>query len=345
MFQHRLAMILISSLRAVSASALVFTAAMHVASAQTGVMLPSTVGDTATATSRTAHPAASTPGLATLPEDIAKVKLAPGHILQMSVFDAPEMTETLIVDGSGNVDVPLAGLLHVEGDTIREAEHKISEALVQQQILNAPDVRLQITAFSPRNIVVAGEVLQPGKLQLTEPTSLFDVLASVGGLTSAAVGDIEINHTGSDGQVEVKHIPYANSKEPDAARAALVYPGDSIFVRRAGVVYVLGAVTRPGGYLMVDGGSLTLPQAIAFAGGTTSVAAMSNTIILHHDESGYVRIQAPLGKQEQAKIAPMALRSGDMVFVPTSKVKSALIDSSTVLSSAASAAIYAGIYY
>jgi polysaccharide biosynthesis/export protein len=322
-----------------------FTVATRTAPAQTGVMLPSAVSDTAPVGTRVAHASPSSSGMNVLPEDIAKLKLAPGHVLQMSVFNAPEMTETLFVDDTGNVDVPLVGLVHVEGDSIREAEHKIAESLVQQQFMYAPDVRLQVTAFSPHFVVVAGEVLQPGRLSLMGPSSLFDVLAQAGGLTTAAGGDIELRHTGADGQVDVKHVAYANSKEPDAARAALVYPGDSIFVRRAGVVFVLGAVNRPGGYLMVDGGSLTLPQAIAFAGGTTPVAALSNAIILQHSGTGYVRVEVKLGKQEQAKLAPQALHDGDMIFVPTSKVKSTLINTSSVLSSAASAAIYAGIYY
>jgi len=346
MIQHRIPTFGFWRSRTVlSGCVLVCAAAMGIAPAQTGVMLPSAVSDAPALSARSAHTSSVAPGLVTLPDDIAKMKLAPGHVLQMSVFNAPEMTETLNVDDSGNVDIPLAGLVHVEGDTIREAERKIAAALVEQQILNAPDVRLQITAYSPRSVVVAGEVQQPGKLPLPAPSSLFDVIASVGGLTNAAGGDIEIRHTGSDGQVDLKHVPYANGKEPDAARAALIYPGDSIYVRRAGVVYVLGAVVRPGGYLMVDGGSLTLPQAIAFAGGTTPVAALSNAIILHNNGTAYVRTEVKLGKEENARIAPVALHDGDMVFVPTSKVKSTLINSSSVLSAAASAAIYAGIYY
>jgi polysaccharide biosynthesis/export protein len=322
-----------------------FPLTLSTAFAQTGVMVPSAVSDNAQVTTRVSRPVTNTPGLTMLPDDIAKLKLSPGHVLQMSVFNDPEMSVTLTVDDLGNVDIPLVGAVHVEDDTVREAQQKIAEALVKGEILNSPDVRLQVTAFSPHSVVIAGEILQPGKLPLVGPSSLFDVLATVGGLTTAAGGDIEITHTGPDGQTDVKHIPYANNKEPDIARTTLVYPGDSIFVRRAGIVYILGAVTRPGGYLMVDGGSLTLPQIIAFAGGTTSVAALSNAVVLHRSGSGYVRVEMKLGKQEQAKLAPEALHDGDMVFIPTSKVKSALINSSSVLSSAASAAIYAGIYY
>jgi polysaccharide export outer membrane protein len=251
------------------------------------------------------------------------------------------MSQRLSVDDVGDLEVALAGRVHVDGDTLREAEQKIARALVSKQMMNAPVVTLEITAFVPHSVLVAGEVQQPGKIQALAPRPLLDVIASAGGVTTAAGGDIEIHHPKPDSTEDVRHIPYANGKEPMEAQAALVYPGDSVFVRRAGVIYVLGAVYRPGGYLMVNGGELTVTQAIALASGTTPVAATSGTIIVRKQGNALVQLHPELGKAQKGELLPTALLDGDMVYVPNSKLKSALINSSTVLSSAASAGIYA----
>jgi polysaccharide biosynthesis/export protein len=309
------------------------------AAAQT---VESSLEQTAGITSRGVQPASAPGTLTALPEDISKLRLVPGLVVQMSVFGAPEMTQTLTVDDTGDVAVPLAGPVHVEGDTLRQAEATIARALVDKQMINDAEVSLQLMAYLPRSVVVAGEVQQPGRIQLLAPRPLLDVLASAGGVTTAAGGDIELRHPVPGSQDEVSHIPYANGKEPTAAESALVYPGDSIFVRRAGVIYVLGAVVRPGGYLMVNAGKLSLPQAIAAANGTTPVASLNRTIIIRRQGDKLVRLQLDLNKEQRGDASPLPLQDGDMVFVPTSKVKSALINSSAVLSSAASAAIYAG---
>jgi polysaccharide export outer membrane protein len=327
----------------IAACAITLSLAASPAFAQEGALVGSSLDETAHITSRGGRAPGPTGGPIALPYDFTKMKLETGNVLQMSVFDAPEMTQRLAVDDAGNVDVPLAGPVHVEGDSIREAEQKIANALVARHMMNAPQVSLEVTAFSPRSIVVAGEVQQPGKIQMLAPRPLLEVIASVGGVTTAAGGDIEIHRPRPDGQEDVQHVPYANGKEPTEAQAAIVNPGDSVFVRRAGVIYVLGAVVRPGGYLMVNGGKLSLAQAIASASGTTPVAAPAATIIVRKSGNGLIQLQPRLDKVERGLMAPLPLQDGDMVYVPTSKLKSALINSSVVLSSAASAVIYAGI--
>jgi polysaccharide export outer membrane protein len=313
------------------------------AQGQTNPAISASLDNTSSITSRGARPQLNTAGPVMLPDDYTKIRLEPGHVLQMSIFDAPEMTENMTVDEEGNISVPLAGIVHVAGDSLREAEQSIANALVDKDMLKAPQVTVSIAAFVPRSVVVAGEVQQPGRVQLLAPRPLLDVLAAVGGVTTAAGGQIEIRRRKPDGQEDIQTIPYANNREPVEAQAALVQPGDTIFVRRAGVIYVLGAVTRPGGFLMVNGGLMNLTQAIAFASGTTAVAATSKTIIVRRSGSDLIQLKPQLDKVQRGLLAAVPLQDGDMVYVPTSKIKSALIDSSAVLSAAASAGIYVGV--
>lgn len=314
-----------------------------VAFCQTGQVISSSLDETSGITSRSSHIPTGSGGPVALADDFTKLRLAPGHVLEMSIFNAPEMSQTLTVDNSGDIRVALAGAIHVEGKTIREAEIQISQALVSKQMLNDPYVTLTVTAYSSASVIVAGEVQQPGKVQVLAPRPLIEVLAAAGGVTTAAGGDIEIRHKNPTGQEIIQHIPYANNSEPAEAQRAQVFPGDSIFVRRAGVVYVLGAVYRPGGFLMVNGGNLTLTQVIASAAGTSPVASPGKTIIVRKSGNGIIQINPHLDKAQRGNLAPVQLQDGDMIYVPSSKLKSALINSSAVLSSAASAVIYAGI--
>jgi polysaccharide export outer membrane protein len=322
------------------ASAWMLIAASFPALGQTGASIPSSLDVSAQVTSRGPHFTPSPSGPVALPDDFNKLRLAPGHILDMSVFDAPEMSARLSVDDSGDVVVPLGGPIHVDGDSLREAEGKIAQLLVAKQIMNQPQVILEIAAYSPHSVLVAGEVQQPGRVPTLAPRPLLDLLAAAGGVTTAAGGDIEIHHPVTGAADEVRHIPYANGNDPAEARAALVAPGDSVFVRRAGVIYVLGAVQRPGGYLMVNGGTLTLPQAIALASGLTPVAAAQKTLIVRKHGNEIIEVRPQLEKIQRGELPAPLLQDGDMIYVPNSKIKSILINSSTVISSATSAAIY-----
>jgi polysaccharide export outer membrane protein len=110
------------------------------------------------------------------------------------------------------------------------------------------------------------------------------------------------------------------------------------------VIYVLGAVIRPGGYLMVNGGTLDLPQAIGLALGVSPVASSKSVIVVRKQDGQIVEHRLRLDEMQVGKAETFSLKDGDMVYVPTSKVKSALINSSAVLSAAASAAIVSTVH-
>lgn len=342
MGQHGIHMSAIRGKRNVIGCALALLCLSGAGVAQVGLSVPSSLDQTASITSNhgSHQIAAGNAGPVALPEDFGRLRLAPGYMLDMSVFGAPEMAQNMVVDDSGDIDVPLAGLVRVDGDTLREAEKVVAQALIDKHMMNAPQVTLSISQYAPHAVLVAGEVQQPGKVQLLAPRPLLDVLASVGGVTTAAGGDIEIHHPSPTGGDNVKHVPYANGAEPTDAQNTLVFPGDTVFVRRAGVIYVLGSVNHPGGYLMVNGGNLNVAQAIAIAGGTTIVASVGHTLIVRKSNGALIQLHPQMNKAQSGEVVPEPLQDGDMVYVPTSHLKAALVDSSAVLSSAASAAVY-----
>jgi polysaccharide export outer membrane protein len=101
-----------------------------------------------------------------------------------------------------------------------------------------------------------------------------------------------------------------------------VFPGDMIFVSRAGIVYVVGEVNHPSGFLIEDN-SLSVLKALALAGGSTRTSALSKTRILRQTPSGVQEIPVNLKKVLYAKAPDLPLVKGDILFIPGSAAKSA----------------------
>ncbi len=278
-----------------------------------------------------------TTSLSVVPEDFASLKLAPGFLLGMQVYDVPELTTDLRVDSNGDITVPMVGLLHVGGKTITEVQSEIALHLRTGKIINDPRVNINIEQYAGQNISVLGEVHNPGHLELLAPRNLGDVLALVGGETQYAGNEIEIRRQ-VNGSPTQTHIHYDQSKNDDSVKNFIVNPGDIITVRRAGIVYVIGGVNRPGGYVMQEGGALNLSQAIALAYGTSMQAAVGSIRLLRKNPDGSVQeIPVPYKDITRGKVPPNVLQAEDVVYVPISKVKTVL--SSSLLTSTVSAAL------
>src|SRR5579863_2836196 len=83
-------------------------------------------------------------GLMVVPEDFAKLTLAPGFLLSLSVLDDPDLVGTFRIDQHGDLSLPILGTIHVAGETTSEARVQIQYALLKNQILNDPQVNLTV---------------------------------------------------------------------------------------------------------------------------------------------------------------------------------------------------------
>ena len=279
-------------------------------------------------------------GVAAVPAGFEKLTLAPGYLLDMEIYNTPEMSSQLRIDAKGSVTIPLIGAVHLEGETVPEAQSTIAKLLVDQQILKDPQVTLNILEFASRNISVVGEVQSPGRIELLAPASLEDVLAMAGGETIEAGDEIEVQHPTSTGSLDSHHVEYARGGDSTPLQSTVVEPGDMVVVHRAGIIYVLGAVNRPGGYLMVNGGSLSVIQALSLAGGTTLQASDRWALVVRKQDTGVTQFKVPLSRMETGDSASLQLQPSDALYIPVSTWKAVLINGSNVLSAATSAAIY-----
>ena len=305
---------------------------------QSSAISAANVDDTAGLSVR--RPARTNRSATAAPEGFDKLKLTPGSLLQMTIYTVPDMSSELRIDAKGNVTIPLLGEVHIAGDTLPEAQTAIAKQLVEHDLLKAPQVSLNVIEFSGTSISVLGEVESPGRIQLLEPKPLGDVLALAQGESQAAGGEIEIQHRTDDQQFTTRRVNYAQGKDTSLLQSTMVYPGDTVIVHKAGVIYVLGAVTRPGGYMMINGGTLNVSQALSLAGGTSLQAQTKWAMVVRNQGDQYSQFKIPLKRMETGSTPPEQLHLNDVLYVPTSSFKSVMINGSNILGAVSSASIY-----
>ena len=275
-----------------------------------------------------------------IPEDLVKVPLAPGFLISLNVLDEPDLFGNFRVDQEGNLELPVLGAVNVKGKTAGEASRAIRQKLLDERILKDPQVTVNVVEYTTPAVTIMGEVVSPGKYPLLVAHPLLDVLALAGGPNSLAGNEIEIQRVG-EAQRDPELVQYSREASARDLAGIIINPGDLIRVKRAGVVYVLGAVVRPGGYVMQEDGKLDVLQALSLANGTSPVANSSVIHVLRPNHDGSVTdIPLSYNRMTKGKTAPIALQAKDVVYVPKSKFKEAFANSSAILGSVASATIY-----
>jgi polysaccharide export outer membrane protein len=279
--------------------------------------------------------------LITVPEDFAGLKLAPGFLLDVQVYDEPDLSAHVRVDNQGNIGMPFLKTLHVGGLTVSEAKELIENRFLREGILKNPQITIDVEQFATTSVTVMGEVQNPGKVELLAPHSLLDVIGMTGGETPLAGNTIELKHPNGSASMKSTIYHYAKGGDATEIREVMVHPGDTVIVKRAGVVYVLGAVNRPGGYAMQESGELNVAQAISLAQGLSLQAKVSALRVVQHGEDGkMIDIPISYNKIMEGKQVPLQLSAGDIVYVPVSKTKSVLGATTGLIGQTAAATIY-----
>jgi len=279
--------------------------------------------------------------LMTVPEDFAGLKLAPGFLLNIQVYDEPDLSAHVRIDNEGNISMPFLKTLHVGGDTVAQAKETIENKFRNDGILKNPQITIDVEQFATTSVTVMGEVANPGKVELLAPHSLLDVIGMTGGETSLAGNQIDVKRPNGASGMATTTYHYSRGDDGSTIRDVMVNPGDTVIVQRAGIVYVLGGVNRPGGYAMQESGDLNVAQAISLAQGLMLQARVSGVRVVQHDSTGKpVEIAVSYNKIMDGKEKPLQLTAGDIVYVPISKTKSILSATTGLIGQTAAATIY-----
>jgi polysaccharide export outer membrane protein len=271
------------------------------------------------------------------PTNTTALRLGPGDEVEVTVFGAPDLGVHSRVSSDGNISLPLIGYVHVGGLTNSEAEGAIEAQLRQGNIVKEPQVSVFAKEYSSGGVTVVGEVVRPGPYSILGSHRLFDIIQAAGGLSEKAANRAVITHRGSD-----TSSTYELSKDPAqmAQNNVDVQPGDTVVVPAAPIVYVLGEVAKPGGYVLGSGSNgVTVLRVVAAAGGPTRDASVGKTKMLRRTPNGLEQVPVPLKKIISAKAPDVPLEPDDIIFIPNSKLKE-IVNGGALVTTLGTTALY-----
>ena len=254
-------------------------------------------------------------------ETSENIRLGAGDLLDVSVYNVPELATKTRVGSNGDVYLPLVDYVHVAGLTLDEAQEVIEKRLTDGGFVNSPHVTIFVNEYASQNATILGEVLKPGQYTVLGQPRLFDIISTAGGFSERAARRVTITHRVPDDKPV--NLQLARNVNDDPAKNVEIRAGDTIEVQRADVVYVVGDVGRPSGFLM-DSDSLTVLKAIALAGGANRTAKLSEAKIIRKTPQGMQETRVELNKMLRAKVSDFPMQAEDILFVPTNGGKIAV---------------------
>ena len=263
--------------------------------------------------------------------------VGPEDVIDIEVFDVPELTKTFRVAADGLITLPLIGRVQAAGLTAEQLRQALAEKW-GEDYLQDPQVTVFVREFKAKPVSVIGAVEKPGLYPLTGQRTLIEVLSMAGGFgkkgTSPAGRTVVI--TRKSGFKDLQTVPGMHVRGPDQIEIDLnrllyareeglnieIKPLDVVSVTKADVVYVTGAVKQAGGFVLEDRPTLTVLQAISMAGGFTGTAARKSARILKTQPDGSkTEVPINLSKVLDGKAEDTTLAANDILFVPDSKKK------------------------
>jgi polysaccharide biosynthesis/export protein len=255
--------------------------------------------------------------------------------------DIPDLSgngggKTVTVDAGGYINVPMAGRVHVQGMSATQVE----EALVARlrKYLRYPQVNVTLMQIRSQPVSVMGAVNTPGIHQIRGHMALLELLAQAGGLRNDAGPTVtitrpiengklplpmaEVDPTGKYTVAEVNLEAMMRGDHPEYNTKVL--PNDVVAVRRAEMVYVVGEVTRAGGFVLNEKKTVSVLQALSLAGGLTATAAPGNARIIRGGPDGpekRVEVAVNLKRILGGKDKDIPMNPEDILFIPDSTSK------------------------
>jgi len=292
-------------------------------------------------------------------------RIGPEDVLNINVFEAQELNREVRVSAGGEISLPLLGSVRAAGLTPRELEFVLQE-LLHRTYMKDPHVSVFVREMQSHPVSVMGAVRRPGVFQIRGSKTLLEVLSLAEGLAddagetviilrgaalsaepdsptdhaaasdppspgpqspgeaNAASSPVNDNRSASEGAVQVNLKDLLESS--DSRSNPLVHPGDIVKVTRAGVVYVIGEVRKPGGFVLKSNEKISVLQALALSEGLTPTASKGAARIIRTDQQSGERKETPinLGKILAGKAPDPFLGPKDIVFVPNSAAKTTM---------------------
>jgi polysaccharide biosynthesis/export protein len=210
-------------------------------------------------------------------EQTGDYRIGPKDLLEIRVFEIPELNLERRVSNSGSIDLPLLGELPVSGLTPSEVNSRV-EARLTAKYVNRANVSVVVKEYANSPVSIVGAIQKPGPLNISGNWYLLQAISAAGGLTQQAGRKIYVLRRAANGLSDRLEI-----KVEDLFRGASstwnipIFPSDVVNIpaRTLVRIFCLGEVKSPGALEIDSDDRISLLSVIAKAGGLTDRASNS----------------------------------------------------------------------
>ncbi len=254
----------------------------------------------------------SGPGTGAGGDSTRQYRLGTDDKIQLSVGGHPDLLTQVVVQSNGMITAPLVGEIQAAGRTVQELAAEVA-ALLETDFLVNPQVDVQVKEYNSQYVLVTGQVMKPMRVPLQGGTTLQEIIAEAGGLTSLAGSRIVVaeSRKSADGGKRSRVV----DRQQFEAGMTHVVPGHGsiVHVEKIAYAYIQGEIAKSGTIQLEPG--MTLLKAIAINGGLTEWADRKAIRILDDNAGMEARVYNLKRIQAQKDPDPL-LKEGQMIIVP-----------------------------
>ncbi len=246
--------------------------------------------------------------------------IGPGDLIDIKVFNVPELNITVRVSGNGMITLPLIGSIKAEGLTRSLLEKQLA-AMLEKNYLNNAQVTVFIKEYHSKMVSVIGAVKTPGNHELYGEKTILELISLAGGFTPDASKKIIIIRKLKEGKsislkIDVDELMIEGNPKLNVPLKA----GDIINIPAVSHmnIYIFGEVKNPGHIEMIREGEITLLRAIAQAGGFTERARKGSVLVKRRVKGKEIKIKINVKSILKGKKSDFILKSNDIIHVPES---------------------------
>ena len=271
--------------------------------------------------------------------------IGPGDFLDISEYHTPEFHSAVRVSAQSTVTLPMVNEVQVGGMDELAAAHAIEAALAAKGMLLHPQVSVLVTSYAGQDVSILGEVARPGVYPFTLHHRLLDLISAASGLAPNAGRLVNVFHR-SDPKTPHAVVLDPGGTDTGSDHNPELIPGDTVQVSRAGLVYVVGDVVRPGGFAVDPVQGLTVVQALSLAWGPSQNAAAGKALLIREQKGGRTLTTVNLRRMIHGQEPDQPVYDRDILFVPDSTAKNLWNRTmEAAIQSAVGVTIYAGLVY
>jgi len=155
--------------------------------------------------------------------------VGPGDVIAILVWKEPDASSSVVIRPDGKISLPLVNDLSVVGKTPMEIQDIISKKL--SPFIKTPNVTVTVKEINSKKVFVLGQVNRTGAYQITQPTTVLQILTEAGGLQAFANGKgIYVLRTENGKQTKLPFNYKDVVKGEKIEQNVLLRPGDTVIV-------------------------------------------------------------------------------------------------------------------